>query len=229
MREPVDVPRWTRHFVYRTERTRTTWKFRVGFVGLVVVSAWLTHGWWTVAVARSLVCEANPAPSDAILVENFDNDYLVFERAADLRRAGLAPRVLVPVLAQSGTAEPNDVALETTQVMARIARLGPVDFVPIQQVEPISLNAAREVLRSVVQERIRSVIVVTPLFRSRRSALVYTAIFGRAGVTVTCEPARSPHGVDTWTKSWHGIEDVLQQWIKLLYYQLYVLPTHPRA
>ena len=91
---------------------------------LVVVAAWLTHGWWTVAVARSLVCDANAAPSDAILVENFDTDYLVFERAAELRRAGLAPRVLIPVLADSRTSEPNDVAMGTAQVMARIARLG---------------------------------------------------------------------------------------------------------
>ena len=71
---------------------------------------WLTHGWWTVAVARSLVCDANAAPSDAILVENFDSDYLVFERAANLRRAGFAPRVLVPVLADSRYLRASDVA-----------------------------------------------------------------------------------------------------------------------
>ena len=49
--------------------------------GARVVVVWLTRGWWTVAIARSLVCDANGAPSDAILVENFDPDYLVFERA----------------------------------------------------------------------------------------------------------------------------------------------------
>jgi hypothetical protein len=224
MRESPDAPRWTRHLAYRTEHIRTTWKFRFGFIALVVVLMWLTHGWWTVAVARSLVCDANAAPSDAILVENFDSNYLVFERAANLRRAGFAPRVLIPVLADSRTSELSNVGIGTAEVLARISRIGPVDFVPMQEVEPISLNVSRDVLRFIERERIRSVIVVSPLFRSRRSALVYTAMFGRAGVAVTCTPAGHTNRVDTWTQSWHGIEEVLEQWIKLLYYRLYVLP-----
>src|SRR5438552_19210918 len=116
MRESSNAPRWTRYFVYRAEHTRTTWKFRVGFVALIVVAAWLTRGWWTVAVARSLVCDGNGAPSDAILVENFDPDYLVFERATRLRRAGFAARVLVPIRTDPGTAEINAVAPSTAEV-----------------------------------------------------------------------------------------------------------------
>ena len=229
MRESPDATRWTRHFVYRAEHTRTTWKFRAGFVALVVVAAWLTRGWWTVAIARSLVCEADSAQSDAILVENFDPNYLVFERATELRRAGLAPRVLVPIPTDSGTSEPNDVALGTAEVMAKIARLGAMDIVPTREVEPISLNAARDVLRFIEQERIHSVIVVSPLFRSRRSALVYGATLGRAGITVRCEPVQGTREVNTWTRSWHGVEDVAEQWLKLQYYRLYVLPFRLRA
>ena len=224
MREPSDAPRWTRHFAYRTGHIRTTWKFRFGFVALVVLGVWLTHGWWAVAVARGLVCDENAVLSDAILVENFDSNYLVFERAANLRQAGLAGRVLIPVLADRRTSEPNDVEVGTAHVMARIARLGPVDFIPIQVVEPISFNAARDVLRFIEHEHIRSVIIVSPLFRSQRSALVYTATLGQAGVAVTCAPAGHMDRVDTWTQSWHGIENVLEQGIKLLYYRMYVLP-----
>ena len=229
MPESSNAPRWTRHVVYRAERTRTTWKFRVGCVALVVVAVWLTRGWWTVAVARSLVCDGNAAPSDAILVENFDPDYLVFERATRLRRAGFAARVLVPIPTDPGTAKANDVALGTAEVMARIARLGAMDIVPMQAVEPISLNAARDVLRFIEQERIRSVIVVSPLFRSRRSALVYGATLGRAGITVRCEPVQGTEGVNTWTRSWHGVQNVAEQWLKLQYYRLYVLPFRLRA
>src|SRR5262245_46709338 len=175
MREYSNTPHWSRHFVYRTERTRTTWKFRVGFLALVIVAVWLTGGWWTGAVARSLVCDANRAPSDAILIENFDPDYLLFERATQLRQAGFAARVIVPMATDPGTPEENLVALGTAEAMAKIARLGTMDIVPTREVEPISLNAARDVLRFVKQERIRSVIVVSPLFRSGRSALVYGA------------------------------------------------------
>jgi hypothetical protein len=225
----TNAPRWTRHFFYRTEHTRTTWKFRVGFVALVVVAAWITRGWWTVSIARSLVCDANGAPSDAILVENFDPDYMVFKHAAGLRQAGLATRMLVPIATESDTSKTDAAALGTAEVMGRIARVGPMDIVPVGLVEPISLSAARDVLRFIEREHIRSVIVVSPLFRSRRSALVYGATLGRAGITVRCEPAQETPDVNTWTRTWHGVQDVAEQWLKLQYYRLYVLPFQLRA
>ena len=224
MPESPKAPRWTRHLVYRAEQIRTTWKLRLGLLGVVVGALWLASGWWTGAIARSLVCDANLAPSDAILIENFDPDYLLFERARNLRRAGLAARVLVPISADPGTQEPNDVALSIAEVMARISRIGAIEVIPIRQVEPISLNAARDLQRFLEREHIRSVIVVTPLFRSRRSALVYCATLGHTGITVRCEPVQGSRGVDTWTHSWHGIDGVVQQWIKLQYYRWYVLP-----
>ena len=224
MIDSSNVTRWTRYFVYRSNHIRTTWRFRVGFVALVVLAAWLTRGWWTVAIARSLVCEANSAPSDAILLENFDPDYLVFERATQLRRAGLASKVLVPITTGSGTSGPNAVALGTAELIAKIARLGAMDIVPMRETEPFALNAAHDVLRFIERGGIRSVIVVSPLFRSRRSALVYSATLGRAGIAVRCEPVEGTRGVYTWTRSWHGVQEVTEQWLKLQYYRLHVLP-----
>jgi hypothetical protein len=224
MRVPATIPHWTRHFVYRADHTRTTWKLRFGVLGLVIVALWLTSGRWTTGIARSLVCDESLAPSDAILVENFDPDYLLFERARNLRRAGLAARVLVPIRTDPGTQEPNDVALGIAEVMATISKVGSIELVPIREVEPISLNAARDVGRFLEREHIDSVIVVTPLFRSRRSALVYEATLGRAGVSMRCQPVSGSRSVSNWTSSWHGIQQVVEQWLKLQYYRLYVLP-----
>jgi hypothetical protein len=217
--------RWTRHLFYRAERTTTTWTLRLGVLAIVVVAVWLTGPWWTAAVGRSLVCDASVGRSDAILIENFDPDYLLFERAARLRRAGLAPRVLVPVNADRGGSVANGVSLGTAELMARIARLGPFDVIPLRHEEPISLNAAWDLLRFLEKERVRSVIVVSPLFRSRRSAMVYAATFGRAGITVYCQPVEGSRGVNTWTKSWHGMQEVAEQWLKLQYYRVYVRPS----
>jgi len=229
MRESSNTPRWTRHFVYRAEHTRTTWKFRAGLVALIVLAMWITRGWWTLAIARSLVCEANAAPSDAILVENFDPDYMVFERAARLRQGGLAARVLVPIQTDSRTLEPNLIAQGTAEMMAKFARLGRMEIVPIRSVEPISLNAAYDVLRFMEREHIHSLIIASPLFRSRRSALVYGATLGRAGITVRCEPIQAIGQGTTWIHTWHGIQNVAEQWLKLQYYRLYVLPFRLRA
>ncbi len=216
--------RWSRHLVYRAEHTRTTWKLRLGVLALGVIVPWSTSGCWTVAIGRSLVCDAGLAPSDVILVENFDPDYLLFERARQLRRAGLAGRVLVPIRTDPGTRELNDVSLGIAEVMAKISRVGDVEFVPIREVEPITLNAARDIQRYLERERIRSVINVTPLFRSRRSQLVYRSRLGSTGIAVHCEPVQGSRGVDSWTHSWHGVQEVAEQWIKLQYYRIFVLP-----
>jgi hypothetical protein len=229
MRERSPGTRWTRHFVYRTEHFRTTWKFRLAVVVLVGAGLWLTSGWWTVAVGRSLVCDAGTAPSDAILIENFEPDYLLFDRAARLRRAGIASRVFVPIQTDAGTGEPGAVPLAIVDMMAKMARLGTIDVVPVPVVEPITLNSARQVRRSLEREGIRSVVVVTPLFRSRRTALVYNATFAGGGIMVRCEPVQGPRAVNTWFRTWHGIQDVAEQWIKLQYYRAYVLPFRART
>jgi hypothetical protein len=192
-------PRWTRHFLGRSERTRTTWKFRFLLATLAIGVVWATSGWWTTAVARSLVCEASGAPSDAILIENFDSDYLLFERAETLRRGGLAPRVLVPVKADPDTLQPNMVALGTANLMANIARLGAIDVVPWQEVEPISLNAARDIQRFVQREHIRSVLVLSPqrtlgagVWRNARPGGHHRPMRARSGRTRTRPVDRQP-------------------------------------
>jgi hypothetical protein len=213
----------TRHFFYRAERTRTTWKFRVGSVVLLVLTVWLTRPWWTVAIAGSLVCDSSVLASGAIFVENFDADYLLFERARRMRQSGVSDRVLVPVAVTDGEGV-NAVALGITELMAKLSRVGEIEVVPIREVEPISLNAARDVLGFLKLQGIRSVVVVTPMFRSRRSALVYEAVLGPAGIGVTCEPVEGARGVDQWDDTWHGIQNVAEQWLKLQYYRLWVMP-----
>ena len=174
-------------------------------------------------VGRSLVCEPSRVKSDAILIENFDPDYRLFERARDLRADGQASRILVPV--RTGAGEPlNAVAVGIADVMARISRIGVIEFVPIREVEPISLNAAHDIRRFLTQRGIGSLILVTPAFRSRRSQLVYDAAVAPSGIRVSCEPVFGERHTESWTASWHGIQGVTEQWLKLQYYRLYVLP-----
>ena len=215
--------------MYRKESLTTTWACRllvVMLVGLVVV---VTRTLWVPGIGRSLVCAEDVGPSDAILVENFDPNYLVFERAAALQKAGLAPRVLVPTEASGRDPVANPVAQGIAELMARLARLEKIEIIPIREREPISLNAAYQVRDFLTREHLRSVIVVTPGLRSRRSSLVYRAVLTPAGIEAHCLPVLGEHGVENWTATWHGIEDVVEQLIKLEYYRLYVLPRHRRT
>jgi hypothetical protein len=225
---PATYPDWTRLFVYRAERIRTTWRFRIASLTLATFMLWLTAGWWSAAIGRSLVCEARRERSDAILIENFDPDYLLFEWARTLRSEGLAPLLLVPIRRdKSGSL--NEVSQGVAELMARISQVGDVEFVPIREVEPISLNAARDVRHYLVERGVRSVIVVSPIFRSRRSELVYRTTFTPAGIAVRCQPVRTDVTPETWTHTWHGIQRIAEQWLKLQYYRLYVLPFRTSA
>jgi hypothetical protein len=103
---PVRI-KWMRRFLYRKETLKTTWTLRLVTAAVVLPLAALIVFVWVRSVGRNLVCAQQLHPSDAILVENFDPNYLVFARAAALQRAGMASKVLIPTDAGSDPAHPN--------------------------------------------------------------------------------------------------------------------------
>ena len=215
---------WRRHFVYRREVVRTTWKFRLLVVLVPCLVGWATRDWWMLALAQSLVCQEHVATSDALLVENFDPSYLLFERAAALQAAGVSPRILTPVVATNDPNIPSPVAKGIAEVMARAAQLPNIEVIPIQEIEPITLNAAEQIRDYLTADtRIKSVIVVAPDFRSRRSLLVYGTVLEKADIRVGCAPVFGATTPENWTDTWHGMQKVILQFVKLQYYRFYVL------
>ena len=81
---PTTDRRWTRFFFYRKEVLKTTWTLRLLVLASVLLLPWITRGLWAGAVAKGLLCaeQGSGTGVDAIVVENFDVNYLVFERAA---------------------------------------------------------------------------------------------------------------------------------------------------
>jgi hypothetical protein len=189
----------------------------------VILLVWTTRGFWFLAIGRSLLCDENIAPTDALLLENFDPNYLVFERGKALQRNGTAVRIFVPVRESRIPDKPNAVAKGIAEVMARIAHIETIELIPFHTIEPVSLNAARQILDFLAQKDVRSITVVAPAFRSRRSSLVYSAVLATAGISVHCVPVFGTTNPDNWTKTWHGIQDVSLQFAKLQYYRFWVL------
>lgn len=194
---------------------------------LLIVATVASRGLWMPAVGWSLVCAEEIVPGDAILVENFDPEYPLFERAAALQRAGLAARVLVPTPAAGpGSGAANPVSRGIAELMARFAGVQDLQIVPIDETEPYSLTTAYQVRDVLTRERLRSILLVAPALRSRRSWLVYRAVLAPAGVRVACLPVVGPHTPDNWARSWHGIQAVSMQFVKLQVYRFYVLRVH---
>lgn len=200
------------------------WRWLVGVPLVIALAGVLTRGLWLPSIADSLVCAEGLTATDAIVVENFDPNYLLFERAASLQQRGLSARVLVPTATASrDSQEANLVSREIAELMARVARVRNVEIIPIHEIEPYSLNAAYQVRDLLVQEQVRSVLVLSPAFRSRRSSLVYQAVLEPTGIAVHCGAVFGHHTPENWTSTWHGIQTVTEQFIKLGFYRFYVV------
>src|SRR5262245_2530461 len=190
-------------------------------LGLVLV---LTRTFWIRGIAQSLICAPDdPASAEAVLVENFEIEYPLFEEAARMQRSK-PTRVLVPVPASANTAEPNLISVRIVDVMASVARLRGVETIPVVESEPVVLHTAYAVRGFLTNQRIRSVAIVAPAFRSARSAMVFKRVFGDAGISVACVPVLRNTAPYTWADSWHGIQQVTEQFAKLQYYRFYVMP-----
>jgi hypothetical protein len=113
-----------RFFFHKTESVRTTWKFRLLLLLVLFVSLALARDLRILAAGRTLVCNASVQPSDAILIDNFELNYLVFERAEQLKSKGIATLVFVPIAAsyESGQIQPSRVFTGIAEVMAGVAR-----------------------------------------------------------------------------------------------------------
>lgn len=198
------------------------WLWALPVVVIIVVT--LTRGLWLPSIGHSLVCREEVAWSEAILVENFDPDYRLFERAAALQRAGLSAKVLVPTrTVSSDSEEANLVSRRIVEIMASLAQVQNLEIIPIREIEPYSLNAAYQIRDFVARAQVRSVLVISPAFRSQRSSLVYRAILQPTGIQVHCLPIFGQHTPENWTASWHGIQAVTEQFIKLQFYRIYVV------
>jgi len=214
---------WTRHLFYRSEVLRTTWKLRLSVLLLAVVLIPATHRIWAPKIAEGLICKEQILPSDAFLLENFDQDYLVFEHTRTLQATGVATKAYVPIMKDEKRGGLDVVLKGTAELMARVAWLESMEFVPIDEHEPISLNAAKQIRDVLVSQKVKSIIVVTPVFRSRRSLMIYDSVLAPAGITVRCSPVIGLKTTDNWTQTWHGIQEITEQFIKLQYYRFWLL------
>jgi hypothetical protein len=216
---------WTRYVVTRKEVVKTTWAFKAALIVALVIVAYLTEPIWARAVAESLVCRqaGHLERADAILIDDFESDYQLFARARLFQEAGLSSTVIAPVnVFADGSV--STVSEAMVDVLAGLAQVKHVRTVPVGGVEPFSLNAAFHIKRFVEENGIKSVMVVSPAFRSERSMMIYRAVLEPAGVSAHCAPVFGRRTQDNWTETWHGIQDVALQFVKLQYYRWYVLP-----
>jgi hypothetical protein len=190
---------------------------------LVVAGAVIGRHRLFVLVGETLVCEDGPRQREAVLIDNFDYEFGLFRLGAELERTGVATRVIVPVTSPDG---PDAIAAarQVADTFARMAGLQRWDVVAAEHREPISLTTASRVRDYLVKEHISEVTLVSAWFRSRRSELIYRTVLRDSGISMRCMPVYGGSTPQTWTRSWHGVQDVVEQFAKLQYYRFWVLP-----
>ena len=209
-------------FFYRTEVWKSTPTLRLLLLCVLVIVPWATRDWWTPALGWSLACAGDITGSDVLLIENLEPNYLVFERAAQLQQQRHSARTLVLV---QGSADggPGRVPAGVAAVFGRIAHLSDPELLPIQEIEPFTMNAAYQARQALLHVGARSMTIVSPGFRSRRTLLVYRRVMEPAGIQVGCVQVWGTTDPENWTHTWHGIQEVLLQVVKLAYYEGWVL------
>lgn len=213
-----------RQLVYQTTSYRTTWKLRILVFSLILILPIATRGWWVSALGWSLVCNSEFERPDLILIDNLDTNLQLFEMAAHLRARSIGKWVLVPIAAAAQDPEkPSLLAREMAHVMVNMAQLDPVIFLPVKGGEPITLNVARDVGDFLKGIKVRKVLLLTSGFKSKRIHLIFCKVLSEIGIDTYCLPVWGACRPETWTSSWHGIQEVFLQHLKLAYYRLWVL------
>ena len=204
-------------------RLLNLFSFRMLRFVLVAVLAWVLLAW---VAAEGLIVRASLANADAIVVLSGSNAYVErTKRAAELFHEGRAPLV---VLTNDHTRGGWSTALQQNPYFVERATeellKGGVPADKIKIVPGVASSTQSEALLIrdyAAAERLRSVMVVTSGYHSRRALRSLRRSFDGTGVAVGLEPA--PAGPATPSAAWwwlqpEGWRNVAGEYVKLVYY-----------
>ncbi len=188
-------------------------RLSLGALGLVALLV-LTRAAWLQAAANFLVTRDTLRPADAIVVlagEQVDR----VRYAVSLYRRGLAPKLLM-----SGGGRLSWREREAEAMAAYARHLG----VPARDIwlEDRSLSTEENALFSapILKARgVRTILLVTSDWHSRRATLVFRKVLKPHGITVISAPTPT-EGIELkgWWRSGAAAERVMLEWAKFTWY-----------
>ncbi len=204
-------------------RLRSVFSFRVLRFVLAALLAWVFLAW---AAAGALIVRASLPQADAIVVLSGSNAYVErTTRAIELFHEGRAPLV---VLTNDDTRGGWSNALQRNpyfveRATEELIKGGvPADKIKIVPGVASSTQSEALIIRDyAVAERLRSILVVTSGYHSRRALRSLRHSFDGTGIVVGLEPA--PIGPATPSRAWwwlqpEGWRSVAGEYVKLVYY-----------
>jgi len=95
--------------------------------------------------------------------------------------------------------------------------------IPIEPKDPITLNLARQVFEYLKPKGYKRIILISESYHSYRSKLAFEKVFENSGIQVSAIPAELGITKDNWWKTDSGLSTTFSEFIKLIYYRLFVL------
>jgi uncharacterized SAM-binding protein YcdF (DUF218 family) len=198
---------------------------RFGRAALLLLAAWPPAAW---IAARALVVETEVAQPEAIVVLSGAADYAERARAAaKLFASGRAPKIILTNDGERGgwaSAEQRN-PFFSELAAAELVRAG----VPAERIEfvaqPVAntYDEARAVRDYAAARNMRSLLVVTSAYHSRRAEWTWQLVFSGSGVGlgIATAPAEgaSPAPATWWLQA-RGWRAVAAEYPKLIYYRL---------
>src|ERR1043165_1160134 len=192
---------------------------------LIVIVVWLAGAW---VAARALIVSADLPKADAIVVLSGSSTYIKrTHKAAELYNQGRAPLV---VLTDDNTRGGWSSAQQRNPYFVERAH----DELVKQGVPPAQITVAPGLAEGtheeallvrdyVVAHGLRSILIVTSAYHSRRALRSLRQALGGAGTTLGIAPA--PTGWQTpapafWWLHYEGWRSVAGEYVKLIYYWL---------
>ena len=196
---------------------------RILFALLLLVLAWQPLAW---LAARALIVQAPIPSADALVVLSGSAAYIErTHKAAELYRQGRAPVVL---LTDDQTRGPWSSALQTNPYFVDRARDELIkEGVPAEQIRIVPGSASgthgeMEILQQyATAQGLRSVLLVTSPYHSRRALRTFRQGFAGTGVIVGLETAsagiQTPSPAFWWVRE-EGWRTIGGEYVKLVYY-----------
>jgi uncharacterized SAM-binding protein YcdF (DUF218 family) len=191
----------------------------------VLLLAWPPLAW---AAAHWLVVDSRPEPSDALVVLGGSSTYEErTEYAAQLFKQGFAPVVLLTDDGLRGgwsqAEQRNPFFVERAASSLEAAGVPAADVETLKPQTSSTYEEARLLRDYATARGLRSLLIVTSGYHSRRARWTFERVFRDTGVrvnVVAVEPGRQTPAPALWWLSVRGWRVVALEYLKLVYYRL---------
>lgn len=199
------------------------WRRRALFLGMTLAIAWF-FAW---LMARGLIVHSEPNRADALIVLSGSSNYLERTRwAAELFRQRRAPMIVVTNDdlrgGWSNGEQRNPFFIEREVTELRAAGVPSDSIVALTPPVSSTYEEATVLREYAVSHNLRSVVIVTSAYHSRRALRTFKRVFEGNDIKIGIDPAAS--GQDspsplTWWLHARGWREVAGEYVKLFYYR----------